>query len=140
MPVFANLAAMQERFEPDDLLQLSDAANTGALNADRIDQALESADATITSHIARRHKDVAALAGNAVLTDAACDIAFFRLWRSNAPDWVKDRWKAAMAGLKDIADGKTKLDGGTEEAAPRPGAIHTSGDTKKFGRSNMGAF
>ena len=72
MPVFADLAAMQARFEARDLLELSDQDGSGELDQARIDRALESADATILSHIAARHKDAAALAGNPVLTDAGC--------------------------------------------------------------------
>lgn len=140
MPVFADLAAMQERFEDRDLLQLSDAENAGVLNAARIDQALESADATITSHVAARHKDVAQLAGNAVLKEIACDLAFHRLWRSNPPEWVETRKKDAMKALRDIAQGVAKLDGGTEEVAPRPGAIFTGTDPKRFGRQKLDSY
>lgn len=140
MPLFADLAAMQARFEDRDLLQLSDDANNGAIDAARIDQALEAADALITSYIAARHKDVAALAGNAVLQDIACDIAFARLWRSNMPEWVKERRKDAIRSLADFAAGKIKLDGGEEEAAPRPGAIHVTSDPQRFGRDKLGGY
>lgn len=140
MPVFANLAAMQARFETRDLLQLSDDDNTGAIVQARIDAAIDSADATILSHIAARHSNAAELAGNPVLTDIACDIAFFRLWRSNAPEWVETRWKAAMTALRDLRDGKTKLDGGSEDAPPRPGQILTSSAPQKFGRKNLEGF
>lgn len=140
MPVFADLAAMQARFENRDLLQLSDDDNTGAIDQARTDAAIESADATILSHIAARHQNAAALAGNDVLTDIACDIAFFRLFRSNPPEWVETRWKAAMSALRDIRDGKTKLDGGTEEADPRPGQIIATSAPQKFGRKNLDAY
>lgn len=140
MPLFADLDAMQARFEPRDLLQLTDHEDTGEIVSARIDQAIDSADATIRSHVAARHKDVDTLAGNPVLTDIACDIAFFRLWRSDPPDWVKERWKAAMRALEAIRDGKTKLDGGTEEAPARPGQILTATDQRRFGRDNLGSY
>ena len=140
MPAFADLAAMQARFEHRDLLELTDDDNSGAIDQDRVDRALDSSDALITSYVARRHKDVAQFHGHALLSAIACDYAFALLWRSNMPDWVKDRQKAAVAQLKDIADGRIKLDQGSEEAAPRPGAIHVTSDPQRFGRDNLGGY
>ncbi|PIW54595.1 MAG: hypothetical protein COW16_10420 [Sphingomonadales bacterium CG12_big_fil_rev_8_21_14_0_65_65_10] len=140
MPVFADLAAMQARFEDRDLLELSDQDNSGVIDADRIDAAIESADNLIRSYIASRHKDVATLAGNELLTDIACDLAFARLFRSDPPDWVMTRKKDAEARLQKIADGKIKLDGGSEEQPARPGQILTHSDRPKFGRDNLGSY
>ena len=140
MPVFANLADMQARFEERDLLQLSDDANTGAINTASIDAKLESADALIVGYVARRHRDTAQFAGSVILRDIACDYAFYLLWRSDAPDWVMDRKKAAMRQLEQIAAGTLKLDQGEEEAAPRPGQILTSSDPQRFGRDNLRGY
>lgn len=140
MPLFADLAAMQARFEERDLIQLSDAENTGAIVQSVIDAKLASADALITSYVAARHKDVAALAGNALLTDIACDYAFSLLWRSDPPEWVSQRRKDAVARLADISSGKIKLDGGTEEAAPRPGQILTTSDPQRFSRDKLSGY
>lgn len=140
MPVFADLAAMQARFEERDLIELSDQQGTGVMGADRIDQALVRADGQVRGYVAARHADADSLAGTGILTDIACDLAFADLWRSDQPDWVKDRRKAAIEQLKDIAAGKIKLDGGTEEAAPRPGQILTSGADRLLGRDSLGGF
>ena len=140
MPLFADLAAMQARFEARDLLQLTDDDNSGSIDTARIDQELTTADALIKSYVAARHQDAEALAGNAVLTDIACDLAFSRLYRSNQPEWVKERHKAAIKSLQDISSGKIKLDGGTEEAPPRPGQIRVTSDTQRFGRDKLGSY
>lgn len=140
MPIFADLAAMQARFEARDLLQLSDHENTGAIVTARIEDKLTSADALITGYIARRHRDTASLAGNPILRDIACDYAFYLLWRSDAPDWVIERKKSAIKQLEQIADGKLMLDQGEEIAAPRPGQILTSTADKQFGRDKLGGF
>jgi len=140
VPLFADLAAMQARFEERDLIQLSDEDNTGAIDADVIDAKLASADALIISYVAARHKDAGSLAGNALLTDIACDYAFSLLWRSDPPQWVADRRKDAIARLADISAGRIKLDDGTEEAAPRPGQIITSSDPQRFGRDNLQGY
>lgn len=140
MPIFADLAAMQARFEARDLLQLSDHENTGEIIAARIEDKLASADALIIGYVARRHRDTAQLAGNAILRDIACDYAFYLLWRSDAPDWVIERKKHAIRQLEQIADGKLMLDQGEETAAPRPGQILTSTAEKQFGRDKLGGF
>ncbi|MFO6448921.1 gp436 family protein [Erythrobacter sp. NE805] len=140
MSIFADLDAMQARFEARDLIQLSDHENTGDLVPARIEDKLSSADALITGYIARRHRNTAQFAGNPILRDIACDYAFYLLWRSDAPDWVIDRKKAALKQLEQIAAGTLMLDQGEETAAPRPGQILTSSDGRNFGRDNMESF
>lgn len=140
MPLFADLAAMQARFEERDLIQLSDAENTGAIVASVIEDKLTSADALITSYIAARHASVASLAGNPLLTDIACDYAFSLLWRSDPPEWVLMRRKDAVRRLEDISKGVIKLDGGTEEAAPRPGQIRITSDPQRFSRDSLAGY
>lgn len=137
MPLFADLADMQARFEARDLLELSDHENTGALVTSRIDAALESADALITGYVARRHNNTAQFAGQAILRDIACDYAFYLLWRSNPPEWVVERKKHAMKQLEQIASGTLKLDQGEETAPARPGQILTTSDRQKFGRDQL---
>lgn len=140
MPLYADLAAMQARFDSRDLIELSDAAGTGALVPERIDQSLIVADNLIRGYVAARHKQVEALAGNPLLTDIACDLAFADLWRSDLPEWVKDKRKTALSKLADISAGKIKLDSGEEEAAPRPGAIHISSAPQRFGRDRLEGY
>ena len=140
MPIFADLAAKQARFETRDLLQLTDDENTGSIVPERIDAVLDSADALITGYVARRHRATVQFAGNAILRDIACDYAFYLLWRSNAPEWVLDRKKAAMKQLEQIAAGMLMLDQGEEIAEARPGQILTNTAPKQFGRDNLGGF
>ena len=140
MSIFADLAAMQARFEARDLLQLTDDENTGAIVTTRIDAALTSADALITGYVARRHRNTALLAGNTILRDIACDYAFYLLWRSDAPEWVIERKKHALKQLEPTAAGTLMLHAGEETAAPRPGQILTNTAEKRFGRDNMDSF
>ena len=140
MPLFATLAAMQARFEERDLVQLTDVAGAGVVDAARIDQALVKADAIITGYVAARHADAAGLAGNPMLADVACDLAFADLWRSEQPEHVKQRRKEAVETLKAISAGSIKLDGGTEEAAPRPGQILTSGPERRLSRDSLAGY
>jgi len=140
MPIFADLSAMQARFEERDLIELTDVAGADVIDAARIDQALAKADAIIKGYIAVRHADSASFAGHPLLSDAACDLAFADLWRTEQPDHVKTRRKEAIETLKAISAGTMKLDGGMETAAPRPGQIYTSGPERKLGRDNLGGY
>lgn len=140
MPLFADLAAMQARFEERDLIQLTDEAGSGAIDTARIDKVLASADALITSYLAARHKDTASFAGHALLTDVACDYAFALMWKSDPPEWVMQRRKLAIDNLTKLSSGVIKLDAGVEEAAARPGQILTSGPERKFDRDSLGGF
>ncbi len=140
MPIFADLTAMQARFQARDLLQLSDPENTGELGVALIEDKLTSADALITGYVARRHRNTAQFAGNTILRDIACDYAFYLLWRSDAPEWVIERKKHALKQLEQIAAGTLVLDQGEETAAPRPGQILASTAEKRFGRDNLGGF
>lgn len=140
MPLFADLAAMQARFEERELVQLTDVSQVGAIDAARIDQALAKADAIIKGYLAARHADAAGFAGHPLLSDAACDLAFADLWRSEQPEHVKQRRKEAIETLKAISGGTIKLDDGVEEAAPRPGQILTSGPDRTFSRDTLGGY
>jgi phage gp36-like protein len=140
VPIFADLAAMQARFEARDLLELTDDENTGSIVPERIDAVLGSADALITGYVARRHNATSQFAGNAILRDIACDYAFYLLWRSDPPEWVVERKKHALKQLEQIAMGTLRLDQGEETVAPRPGQILTNTDPKRFGRDNLGGF
>ncbi len=140
MPLFADITAMQERFKERDLIQLTDDAGTGAIDEAAVERALGSADALIIGYIAARYQDTATFAGQAILTDVACDYAFSLLWQSDAPDWVLAKRKAAVATLKDIADGKIKLDSGTDTAAPRADQIITSGPERTFDRAGLKGY
>lgn len=140
MPLYADLAAMQARFEERDLVQLTDVAGNGTIDEARVGQALAKADTLIRGYVASRYADAAALAGNPLLTEIACDLAFADLWRSEQPEIVKTRRKEAVQALNDIAGGKIKLDNGQDEAAPRPGQILTSGPERVFGRSTLSGY
>lgn len=140
MPLFADLTAMQARFEEADLIQLTDEAGAGVIDVAKIDQKLASADALITSYIAVRHKDTASFAGHPVLTDVACDYAFSLLWKSDPPKWVEDRRKLALSTLDKISNGSVKLDQGVETAAARPDQIITSGPERRLGSDSLRGF
>lgn len=140
MPLYADLAAMQARFEERELVQLTDDAGIGAIDAARVDSVLASADALIIGYLAARYANTASLAGQALLTDIACDYAFSLLWKSDPPEWVSTRRKEAIRNLEAISAGRVKLDAGEETQAPRPGQIISTTSPRRFDRDSLGGF
>jgi phage gp36-like protein len=138
MPIiYATLADMQATFEERDLVQLSDWAGAGTIDQARIERALKKAGNKIDGYVAAKYGDRTALPVPPLLTELACDIAFYELHRSTPPDGVKDKHKAAIETLRDIAAGKVKIDEGVVDAQPaRPGAIHFAG-RKRFSRDEL---
>lgn len=140
MPIFANVADMQARFEERDLIQLSDAEGTGLLNEPKIEEVLGSADTLIIGYIAARYQDVTSFAGHATLKDVACDYAFSLLWKTDIPEWVKDRRKLAIDTLTKISSGSFKLDQGTEVGIARADAVLIGGAERRFSRDTLKGF
>lgn len=135
--VYATLADMQARFQERDLVQLSDWDGTSALDQARIEQAIAKAGTTIDGFVSAKYGDRTGLPVPAALTELACDIAFFELHRSTAPEGVEKKYKAAIDRLRDIASGKFRIDEGVVDAVPqRPGAIHFQG-RKRFSRDEL---
>lgn len=140
MSTFATIDAMRARFEELDLIQLTDVDGTGVMDEARVEEKLASADALIIGYIAARYREVPALAGNKILSDAACDYAFSLLWKTDIPKWVEDRRKMAIDTLTKIAAGTIKLDQGIEEAQARPDAILVSGPPRRLTRDTLGGY
>lgn len=137
MPIFATPADMRSSFEERDLIQLTDVDGMGAMDEARVERELASADAIIIGYVAARYKDAPALAGGTLLRDVACNLAFAALWKTDVPKWVDDRRRQAVETLTRIAAGTIKLDDGTEQSAPRPGAILTSGAPRGLTRESL---
>lgn len=135
--VYATLADMQATFEASDLVQLSDWDGTGEIDAARIERAIKKAGNLIDGYVAAKYGDRSALPVPPLLTELACDIAFFELHRGTAPEGVEKKYKSAKETLRDIAAGKVKIDEGDIAAVPaRPGAIHIAG-TRRFSRADL---
>lgn len=139
MPIYASLADLLARFRELDLIQLTDDAGVGEVDQDKINQALTSADATIDGFLAARYQlPLARVPGNIV--DIACDLARYDLYRDEPTEAVKDRRKAAMRMLEQIASGVIKIDAGAPEQPPRDGAILVGDGCAEFTRDKMKGF
>jgi len=121
MATYAQVSDLIARFGEAEIIDLTDRADprTGAVDATVAELALADADAEIDGYVARRY-DLPLATVPPVLTRLACDIARYRLWDDRAPDEVRQRYEDATRILREIADGRHRL----EAAAPQaPAAL-----------------
>jgi phage gp36-like protein len=142
IPEFATIADMEARFDRDELVHLTNQSGDDGIDAARLNQQLKRANNEVLSHIAAKYDVGAGLDQVAIdrLCDIACDLARYYLYRETPADGVKDRYQMARADLRDLRDGKTKLDTGSQEVTARPEGVLISAPDKIFGRDSMSGF
>jgi phage gp36-like protein len=96
---------MQAEFGDTELAQLTDRSNGTVTDDTVLTDALTRADSEINSYIAQRYSLPFASVPTR-LRDIACDIARYYLFDARAPQIVQDRYKNAVAWLKDVAGGR----------------------------------
>lgn len=142
MPSYATIADMQKRITANDLIDLTDDERTGARNDTRITDALVQADNEIDGYVGAFYRRLDATSPvPPLLTDIACDIAHYRLFRFSTPtERVAELYKQAVAKLRDIARGILKLDQGEEQLPERDGQILVASSDRLFTRDSMGGM
>lgn len=108
---YASLDDLKAAFGERELIGLTDrgAVATGVIDEAVINDALSSADALIDGYVAGRYTLPMAPVPP-LIPDLAVAIAIYKLHRFGRSDEVKDDYKGALASLKDIAEGRIKLD------------------------------
>jgi len=137
---FATADDMAARFEARELIELTDDAGTGAIDADRLGQALASANAIVEGYVAATYVLDPGAPPALLLIDAACDIARFRLYRTTAPEDVATRNNQAIQRLQSIRSGTIKLDQGVEAIAPRGGKVLLQPGQRAMTRDDLAGF
>lgn len=142
MPSYATIADMQERIAAGDLIELTDDERTGARNDARIISALTQAENEIDGYVGAYYRRIDASSPvPPLLTDLACDIAHYRLFRFSTPtERVAELYKQAVARLRDIARGVLKLDRGEEQLGERDGQVLVESSQRLFTRDSMGGL
>ena len=141
MSVFASLADLTERVTLRRLIELTDEAKAGVVDAAAALRALAEAENIINGYIGAMYQRVDAGDVPPMLTTLALDIAHYRLFRkSSPPDHISALHTSALKQLRDIADGKFKLDRGEEILPARDGAILHESNDPLFGRAAMSGF
>ena len=132
---YALKADMLEEFDEQELIQLTDRAipATGEIDDAILDRALTGASAEIDGYLVRYNGTVLTLP---ILTRYACDIARYRLYRSGAPEEIRNRYKDATRFLEMVAAGKISLGVSAETAASDSTIQFTTGQ-KVFAREDI---
>lgn len=105
-----------KHFGQQEAIDLTDRNGAGGIDYARLDEALRSAGEVIDGYIGRRYS-LPLPAPLARLTEMACDLARWSLYRNEAPPEVEQAGKAAMAWLKAVADRRVDLPGVSDQAA-----------------------
>lgn len=138
--VYATFEDMKARFREADLVQTSDADDIADAQP-YIELKLAKAGTLIDGYVSAKYGNRDGLPVPALLTELACDIAFFEMFRVEPTEKASKAKDAAVAVLRDIASGKMKIDEGVIDAQPaRPGAVLISGPGRIFGRDGMGGY
>jgi len=122
----------------DELIQLTDDADVGAVDAAKVTAAITQACTEIDGYLAARYAlPLPTVPG--ILTTMAMDIAIYRLYlrRMGPPEHRADQYKNAVKLLGKIAEGKIGL--GPEDPEPPSQADTPEFDSSPavFGRGNM---
>lgn len=139
MSAYATLADLLDRYEQRELIQLTDDAGTGAIDAVRIDKAIQGASSIVDGYLAATYQlPLARVPDNIV--DLTCTIARFKLWRSTPPDNIQKAYDGAVKMLGEISRGIVKIDAGEREQPARDGAIVTEGGRRVFDRDKLQGY
>lgn len=130
---YATQQDLIDRFGSQELIELTDRASTGAIDATVITRALNDADAEINGYLAGRYSLPLATTPPA-LSRMACDIARYRLYEDRATEAVTQRYKDAVRFLDGIAKGLVSLGLNAAGTAPEAasGGVKTQGKDRVF--------
>lgn len=108
MTTYASQQNMIDRFGEDELIQLTDRTNMGAIDTAVLGQALADADTEINSYLAAVCT-LPLVSVPARLGKIAADIARYQLYDTRASDQVRARYTDAIAFLKQVVAGSASL-------------------------------
>lgn len=99
---------MVDRFGQDELIQLTDRSNTGAIDTTVLDDAIADAGNEIDSYLGGRYT-LPLSTVPPVLNRVCAEIARYRLYTFEAPAEVANRYKANTQWLTQVANGVIQL-------------------------------
>ena len=137
--------ALENSFGADRIVELVDLDADGEVDAETIADAIERAESTVESYVARRY-DLTAVraAAPAVVVELATDLALYELAKGRDAVLVgpgteyEAIYDRAIARLKEIAAGTTVLDVAT--ALAEPTVVEMDANERKFTRETMKGF
>lgn len=134
--MYASAQDMRDRYDMLDLLLAQ--PGTDALNERKLTQALHDAGALADSYLSTRYSLPLAVVPD-VLVQHCCTIAFWYLCDQQATDQARDRYREALAWLRDVKNGVVSV--GVDDAGDAPVSCdlpQMQSDTPVFGRGQKG--
>jgi phage gp36-like protein len=120
--MYSSIDDIRKALPEETLLQLVDDTGSGAIDIEKVEEAISSADAEIDGLIGSRYKTPLDPVP-ALIRKYSVDIAIYNLYSrvvETIPETRTDRYKTAVRGLERIQEGKAKLDQFENEAPPEP--------------------
>jgi phage gp36-like protein len=135
---YATQADLETRFKQQELIELTDEAGTGEIDAAAVAVALADTDAEINGYLAGRYS-LPLTQTSPELVRLACDIARYRLYDTKATEQVKARYDDAIRKLREVSSGKASL-GIDQASAPVKvaGGAEISSGGRDFSRTDRG--
>lgn len=127
----------------EQMLQLTDDAELGSINTDRINEAIAAADAEIDGYLANKYAVPVAAPVPALVKKLSIDFTVYNLWRrrQKVPEDVRKAYEDALAMLGKIAAGEISIgvDPPPTESSKSSGG-EVFGPERIFDRDKMGSF
>lgn len=98
-----------DRFGEEELIQLTDRTNTGAIDAQVLDQVIADADAEIDGYLASRPYVLPLNPVPTALVRIACEITRYHLYDDHAPENIEKRYDNAVKFLRAVSKGDVVL-------------------------------
>jgi phage gp36-like protein len=137
---YATQQDLVDRYGESEIVQLSDRARIGSINAAVVAKALDDADSEINGYLEGRYT-LPFENPPKLLRLVACDIARFRLAENRATEEIEKRYAAQIKFLSAVAKGDIKLGlnsgGATTPVADAPSS---DGSPRTFTRDNLSDF
>jgi len=141
---YATQADLIARFGTEELVQLTDRSNAGAIDAAVVATALADADGIINPYLAGRYA-VPVSPVPSMLTQVASDLARFRLWKDRPTERVRTAYEDAIKLLEALSKGMAVLPGAaaatdsSNPAAPT-GQVRIAADARQLTRAGLADF
>ena len=137
---YATQQNMIDRFGEQELIELTDHANAGSINATVLGQALADADAEINAYLTSRYTLPLATVPP-VLVKFAADVARYQLYDTRATEMVKARYDDAIKFFKMLVNGSVSLGlDPVNQPVVDVGGVQVSAPDRVFNDSSLAGY
>lgn len=131
---------MVGRFGEDELIQLTDTSGSNAVDATKVEQAIDDASSMIDGYLQGRY-DLPLANPPAVLTKLCADIARYNLYDNGVTELIQTRFDAAMKFLKSVSSGEVQLGLAIDDSTTESDSlIEMQSSESVFSRTNASGF